>query len=86
VLRPGGELRFYEHVLGPRKSGRLVQRALDATVWPRTMGGCHLARETDAAIVAAGFTVRELRRFRLGRTPAAPHVLGVAIAPPAAAA
>jgi ubiquinone/menaquinone biosynthesis C-methylase UbiE len=81
VLRPGGELRFYEHVLSPNEPGRRVQRALDATVWPPTMGGCHLARDTAAAIVAAGFDVRELRRFRIGPTPAAPHILGAATAP-----
>ena len=82
VLRPGGELRFYEHVASPREPGRLVQRALDATVWPPTMGGCHVARDTEAAIVAAGFIPREVRRFRFGPTPAAPHILGVAVAPP----
>ena len=81
VLRPGGELRFYEHVLSPREPGRRVQRALDATLWPRAMGGCHLGRDTAAAVAAAGFEVRELRRFRVGATPAAPHVLGVATAP-----
>lgn len=81
VLRPTGELRFYEHVLSPHEAGRRVQRALDATVWPRTMGGCRLARDTGAAITAAGFEVRALRRFRIGPTPAGPHILGVAIAP-----
>ena len=80
VLRPGGELRFYEHVRSPSEAGRLVQRALDATVWPPLMGGCHLARDTAAAIAAAGFELRELRRFRFGATPAAPHILGAAIA------
>ena len=81
VLRPGGELRFYEHVLSPKAAGRRLQRALDATVWPPTMGGCHLARDTAAAIAAAGFDVRELRRCRIGPTPAAPHILGAATAP-----
>lgn len=81
VLRPGGELRFYEHVLSPNEAGRRVQRALDATVWPPMLGGCHLARDTAAAITAAGFEVRELRRFRIGPTPAGPHILGVATAP-----
>jgi ubiquinone/menaquinone biosynthesis C-methylase UbiE len=81
VVRPGGELRFYEHVLSPNEPGRRVQRALDATVWPRAMGGCHLARDTAAAIGAAGFRMRELRRGRVGPTPAAPHILGVAAAP-----
>lgn len=81
VLRPSGELRFYEHVLSPNKGGRRVQRTLDATVWPRTMGGCHLARDTLVAIAAAGFDVLEVRQLRVGPTPAAPHILGVASAP-----
>ena len=74
-LRRGGELRFYEHVLSPREPGRRIQRAFDATVWPRMMGGCHLARDTAAAIRAAGF------EFRVGPSPAAPHILGAATAP-----
>ncbi len=81
VLRPGGELRFYEHVLSPREPGRRIQRALDATVWPRALGNCHLTRDTAAAIAAAGFEMRELRRLRVGPTPAAPHILGAALAP-----
>ena len=81
VLRPGGELRFYEHVVSPSEPGRKLQRALDATIWPAAMGGCHLARDTAAAISAAGFAVRELRRFRVGPTPAGPHILGAASAP-----
>lgn len=78
VLHPGGELRFYEHVLSPVAAGRKLQRVLDATVWPRTMGGCHLSRDTAAAIAAAGFELRELRRFRIGPSPAAPHIIGAA--------
>jgi ubiquinone/menaquinone biosynthesis C-methylase UbiE len=81
VLRPGGELRFYEHVLSPNEAGQRVQRALDATVWSRAFGNCHLARDTAAAIASAGFEVRELRRFRIGPMPAAPHILGIATAP-----
>jgi ubiquinone/menaquinone biosynthesis C-methylase UbiE len=81
VLRPGGELRFYEHVLSPQEPGRKLQHALDATVWPRMMGGCRLSRDTAAAIAAAGFDVRQLRRFRIGASPAAPHILGAAVAP-----
>ena len=81
VLRPGGELRFYEHVRSPSKSGQRIQRALDATIWPRALGNCHLSRDTAAAIAAAGFDVRELRSFRIGPTPAAPHIIGAAFAP-----
>jgi len=80
VLRPGGELRFYEHV---RAESRLaaVQRALDL-VWPHVGGGCHLARDTPRAIADAGFTIERCRRFEfrpsLLAAPAAPHVIGVA--------
>ena len=81
VLRPGGELRFYEHVRAPTGAGRHAQRALDATLWPPLMGGCHLARDTEAAIAAAGFEIAAIRRFRFGAPPAAPHILGTATAP-----
>ena len=45
------------------------------------MGGCHLARDTAAAIRAAGFEFRALREFRVGPSPAAPHILGAGTAP-----
>jgi ubiquinone/menaquinone biosynthesis C-methylase UbiE len=79
VLRPGGELRFYEHVVADGSWGRRAQRALDATVWPRLMGGCHLTRDTAAAIAAAGFEMRAVRRLTFGLSPAAPHILGAAV-------
>jgi SAM-dependent methyltransferase len=80
VLRPGGELRFYEHVAAaPGSAGRAVQRGLDRSgAWPRLAAGCHLARDTEAAIAAAGFTIEAARRFRVGLLP---HVAGVARAP-----
>ncbi|TYB38741.1 methyltransferase domain-containing protein [Micromonospora sp. AP08] len=85
VLRPGGQLRFYEHVVAETPGLRRVQRAADATLWPLCCAGCHTARDTVAAIRAAGFTVVELDRFRFPPTgipgPAAPHVLGTAVLP-----
>lgn len=84
VLRPGGELRFMEHVRadGPRKAG--VQGWLDRVgIWPRLAGGCHCARDTVAAIEAAGFEVERVRSFDLGPSWVItnPHVLGTARAP-----
>jgi ubiquinone/menaquinone biosynthesis C-methylase UbiE len=83
VLRPGGELRFYEHVIAdtPRKAA--VQRRADAWgVWPRMFGGCHVARDTVPAIEAAGFVVEQARRFDFKSGPVAiPHVIGVARRP-----
>src|SRR5512142_1526782 len=41
VLRPSGELRFYEHVLSKRRGVAVSQRALDRAFWPHAFGGCH---------------------------------------------
>ena len=83
VMRPGGELRFLEHVLDHRP-GRLrtIQRALDRLIWPRMCGGCHTARDTADAVAESGFTVTELHRsyFPEGlHTPVSPHVRGRAV-------
>ena len=37
MLRPGGQLRFFEHVRADSPAMRRVQRALDATIWPLLM-------------------------------------------------
>ncbi|MFE0424993.1 class I SAM-dependent methyltransferase [Streptomyces sp. NPDC058953] len=85
VLRPGGELRFFEH--GPASSPGMVrvQRALDATVWPRLFGGCHTSRDTLAALDAAGFDLGRYRRLTVPRggerMPTSACVLGVARRP-----
>ncbi|MEV6367293.1 methyltransferase domain-containing protein [Micromonospora musae] len=83
VVRPGGQLRFYEHVRSRSSGLRRAQRVVDATCWPLLCGGCHTGRDTLAAIDAAGFTVTELDRFRFPASmvpgPAAPHVLGAAL-------
>lgn len=84
VLRPGGRLRFFEHVVAQRPAHRRLQRALDATVWPRLAGGCHTGRDTVAALRRAGLSVTSLERFRFPDTPlpmpTSPHVLGEAVA------
>ncbi|MFF5445388.1 class I SAM-dependent methyltransferase [Streptomyces sp. NPDC012888] len=73
VLRPGAELRFFEHGLAPGAAMAAVQRGLDRTVWPRLFGGCHTARDTVAAVGAAGFRITAARTFRLPeRGPALP--------------
>lgn len=77
VARPGGEVRFYEHVRSRRPWGARLQRVAD-TAWPYVAGGCHLSRDSVGAIKRAGFEVIALRRFRfLGL----PHVLGRARLP-----
>jgi ubiquinone/menaquinone biosynthesis C-methylase UbiE len=84
VLRPGGELRFFEHVLSHRDAIARTQRAVDRLFWPRAFGGCHTARDTPAAITAAGFDLRDQQRLWIGPKAAVPvgtHVTGVAVRP-----
>jgi ubiquinone/menaquinone biosynthesis C-methylase UbiE len=81
VLKPGGELRFYEHVVSHKPLAARLQRLADATFWPRVAGGCHMARDTDKAIEAAGFSVERVERFPFSPgaiVPSLPHILGVA--------
>jgi len=81
VLRPGGELRFYEHVLDARPGFARFQRIVDV-VHPYIGGGCHVTRDTEAAITDAGFEITRIRRFRFAPEPltkqAAPKILGAA--------
>ncbi|WP_078314005.1 class I SAM-dependent methyltransferase [Mycobacterium sp. D16Q16] len=60
VLKPGGEVRFFEHVAHGGALG-LAQRAVDATFWPRLFGNCHTHRDTLAAIERAGFEIEGQR-------------------------
>lgn len=69
VLRPGGRLCFLEHVRADSARLSRTQRVLDATVWPHLFGGCHLGRDTAAAIERAGFTISGLERFLFPRHP-----------------
>jgi ubiquinone/menaquinone biosynthesis C-methylase UbiE len=81
VIRPGGELRFYEHVISESAWEARFQRLADATLWPRLAGGCHLTRDTGVAIEQAGFQIETFERFRFSPAaflPADPHILGVA--------
>lgn len=78
VLKPGGALRFYEHVIAEQPAGAVAQRALDGSrVWPTLAAGCHMARDTLAAITAAGFVIEDCARFTFPRF-GMPHVLGTA--------
>jgi ubiquinone/menaquinone biosynthesis C-methylase UbiE len=81
VLKPGGELRFYEHVIAQKRLPARLQRIADATFWPRVAGGCHMARDTLPAIEAAGFSIERSERFPFtpgAPVPSIPHILGVA--------
>ena len=81
VIRRGGELRFYEHVVSQGRSAARLQRLADATLWPHMAGGCHMGRDTLAEIEAAGFSVESCERFSFSPgppVPRMPHILGIA--------
>jgi hypothetical protein len=61
LLRPGGQLRYLEHVASAGMRGRLQQFA-DVTLWPRLLGNCHTHRDTERTIIDAGFEVDTSRR------------------------
>jgi ubiquinone/menaquinone biosynthesis C-methylase UbiE len=84
VLRPGGQLRVFEHVRAPGPVLGRVQRLLDV-LWPAIAGGCHTSRDTAAAVRRAGFVFDQLETLRFPDLrlpfPTSPHILGVAIRP-----
>jgi ubiquinone/menaquinone biosynthesis C-methylase UbiE len=85
VIKPGGELRFYEHVIADRQPKRALLKLADSSgFWPAVAGGCHVARDTGAAIEAAGFTIERSDRFMFSAgalEPSIPHILGIARRP-----
>ena len=82
VMRPEGELRFYEHVVSEHQPLRAILKFADHSgLWPALAGGCHPARDTGAAIEAAGFKIQRSERFPFSASafePSVPHILGVA--------
>ena len=85
VIRPGGELRFYEHVRSERPGFARFQQVFDV-LWTRINGwGCHAGRDTPTAISRAGFAIESIRRFTfrisLAEAALAPHVIGTARRP-----
>jgi ubiquinone/menaquinone biosynthesis C-methylase UbiE len=82
AVRPGGELRFLEHVAANPGITNTAQRALDRShIWPTLGGGCHLSRDTLEAIRGAGFQIERVQRVDLGAVShAIPFLLGCASA------
>ena len=77
ILRPGGELRVFEHVRSEDPRHARWQDWL-TPIWRPLSAGCHPNRDTPASLRAAGFDV-DARRVPIGPpTPARPHIVGVA--------
>jgi SAM-dependent methyltransferase len=83
VLRPGGQVRFYEHV---RSRHRVVAVAEDVItpLWARIAGGCHVNRDPVVSLTGAGFDVVDVHRFGFSGqrgVPRTAHVIGRAVLP-----
>jgi ubiquinone/menaquinone biosynthesis C-methylase UbiE len=68
ALRPGGELCFHEHMISNRPAMARIQRALDATIYPRSPTAAHCGRDTSA-ILEAGLTIEREGRIAFKPSP-----------------
>ncbi len=62
VLKTGGSLIFMEHVAAATGTKRRWWQNFFNPVWKKLAGNCHLNRETEAAILAAGFEMKAITR------------------------
>lgn len=61
ILRPGGELRLFEHVRSDVPWITWLQ-SLATRPWRVVADGCHLDRDTEAAVRSRSFEVMDVRR------------------------
>lgn len=82
VLRPGGELRFYEHAHADGQPLHAILEIADRSrIWPTVGGGCHPTRDTLSAIQDAGFIVERCEKFAFSPSQMIakiPYILGTA--------
>jgi len=86
VLKPGGELRFFEHVRYDGGFGAFLQDTV-RPVWGWVGAGCRPNQDTESAIRAAGFEIKELNHFKSGPPVppmcfTRPCIQGVAVSTP----
>ena len=81
VLKPGGSLAFLEHVGAKVGSKRRRWQNLINPFWRKLAGNCHLNRETESAILSAGFTINEIKResMRKAISIVRPTIRGIAV-------
>jgi ubiquinone/menaquinone biosynthesis C-methylase UbiE len=68
VLRPGGKAIFLEHGAAPDPGPAKWQRRIEP-IWKRIGGNCHLTRPVARAYEAAGFTVSDVEKQYMPKTP-----------------
>ena len=70
VLRPGGNLIFFEHGISPDLEIQRWQHRLEP-IGRRVFGGCHLTRDIPALLAEAGFRIQQMETGYLAEFPKA---------------
>lgn len=80
VLKPGGKLIFFEHVVSKRSWVRRAQRSINP-MWRRLACGCEITRDTRALFEHAGFSYEQINDFNHPKVPPlmAPVISGIAV-------
>lgn len=82
VLRPGGKLVFFEHVVAPHEGVARWQHRLNP-LWKKMACGCEITRDTRGFFERAGFQFEALREWNHEKAISlvAPVISGVGIRP-----
>lgn len=82
VLRPGGRLVFFEHVVAEDAGIARWQHRINP-LWRKMACGCEIIRDTQALFEQAGFVFENLRSWRHEKAVSlvAPVISGVGIRP-----
>lgn len=81
VVKPGGLFAYVEHGLSPDPGVARWQHRLEP-LQRRLAGGCHLTREPEALVAAAGFEVLSTEsRYARGPKPWSWFTLGLVLTP-----
>lgn len=81
VLKPTGKFLFLEHVGAGEGSRRRKWQNRVTPVWRKVAGNCHLNRDTEQAILRAGFAFESIEResMRKAVSLVRPTIRGVAV-------
>ncbi len=83
VLKPGGEVLFFEHIRAPDAGVQRWQDRIDP-LWTRVACGCHINRETPEVFKRAGLQFRECETWyhpKMGARISSRVMAGTAIKP-----
>ncbi len=81
ALKPGGRLVFLEHVAAIEGTKRRKWQNRLNPLWRKVAGNCHLNRETEEAIISAGFEISEIKRESMRKAISflRPTIRGIAL-------